>query len=59
MVARMRQIGLDHVLYASDSSPGVSGNAPTAEHWILTRRRLPLTDAELATIAGNMAPYLR
>jgi len=59
MVTRMRQIRLDHVLYASDSSPGVGGNAPTAEHWTHTRRKLPLTDAELKTIAGNIAPYLR
>ena len=58
MVARMRQIGLDHVLYASDSSPDVGGNAPTAEHWTYTRRKLSLTDAELKTIAGNIAPYL-
>lgn len=59
MVKRMRQIGLEHVLYGSDSSPGVGGNPPTAEHWTLTRRKLPLTDAELRTIAGNIAPYLR
>jgi uncharacterized protein len=59
MVERMRQIGLDHVLYASDSSPSVAGNLSTDEHWTLVRRKLPLTDAELRTIAGNVAPYLR
>jgi predicted TIM-barrel fold metal-dependent hydrolase len=59
MVTRMRQIGLEHVLYASDSSPGIGPNAPTAEHWTHTRQKLPLTDDELKTIAGNIAPYIR
>jgi predicted TIM-barrel fold metal-dependent hydrolase len=59
MVTRMRQIGLDHVLYASDSAPDGVGNAPTNEQWTLTRRKLPLTDAELRTIAENVAPYMR
>ena len=59
MVTRMRQIGLDHVLYASDSAPGGVGNPPTGEHWTLTRRKLSLTDAELRTIAENAAPYLK
>jgi predicted TIM-barrel fold metal-dependent hydrolase len=59
MVTRMRQIGLDHVLYASDSAPGGIGNPPTDEQWMLTRRKLPLTDAELRIIANNIAPYMR
>ena len=59
MVKRMRQIGLGHVLYASDSAPDGVGNPPTNEQWTLTRRKLPLTDAELRTIAGNIAPYMR
>lgn len=59
MVSRMRQIGLDHILYASDSAPGGVGNPPTVEHWTLTRRKLPLTDDELKTIAENVAPYIR
>lgn len=59
MVRRMRQIGLDHVLFASDSQPGGIGNPPPIEQWTLTRRKLPLTDDELKTIAGNVAPYIR
>ncbi|HVF47782.1 MAG TPA: amidohydrolase family protein [Pyrinomonadaceae bacterium] len=59
MVTRMRQIGLDRVLYASDSQPGGIGNPPTAEQWALTRRKLPLTDAQLRIIANNIAPYIR
>jgi len=59
MVTRMRQIGIDHVLYASDSAPGAGPNPPTLEQWMLTRRKLPLTDAELRIIANNIAPYMR
>lgn len=59
MVSRMRQIGLNDILYASDSAPGGVGNPPTIEHWTLTRRKLSLTDDELKTIAGNVAPYIR
>jgi predicted TIM-barrel fold metal-dependent hydrolase len=56
MVTRMRQIGLSRILYASDGQPP---NRPTAAHWMLTRRKLPLTVAELKTIAENVAPYMR
>lgn len=56
MVTRMRQIGLEHVLHASDGAPP---NAPTGEHWTHTRRKLPLTDAELRIVANNVAPYMR
>lgn len=59
MVRYMRQIGLDHILYGSDSQPGISQNLSTAEHWMLTRRLLPLTDSELRIIANNVAPYIR
>jgi predicted TIM-barrel fold metal-dependent hydrolase len=59
MVTRMRQIGLGHVLYASDSAPGGVGNPPTNEQWTLTRRKLPLTNVELKMIAGNIAPYIQ
>lgn len=59
MVTRMRQIGLTHILYGSDSQPGGIGNPPTAEQWTLTRHKLPLTDAELRIIANNIASYVR
>ena len=60
MATRMRQIGLDRILYGSDSSPGLSsGNPPTFDHWEWTRRLLPLTDEELMIVARNEAPYLR
>ena len=59
MATRMRQIGLGRILYASDSSPGTDANPPTHQHWTVTRRGLPLTDEELAIVAGNIAPYPR
>jgi predicted TIM-barrel fold metal-dependent hydrolase len=55
MVARMRQIGLDRILYGSDgASPGFGPR----EYWAAFQT-LPLTPAELHTIATNVAPYLR
>ncbi|HET9868281.1 MAG TPA: amidohydrolase family protein, partial [Nitrospira sp.] len=56
MVTRMRQIGLSRILYSSDGQPP---NKPTAEHWTQTRRKLPLTVAELKFLAANVAPYMR
>jgi predicted TIM-barrel fold metal-dependent hydrolase len=55
MVARMRQLGLERILYGSDGA--VPGNGPR-EYWAAFKT-LPLTDAELRTIASNVAPYMR
>jgi predicted TIM-barrel fold metal-dependent hydrolase len=54
---RIRQIGLDRVLYGSDAT--TAGGARVAQRWAQLRHRLPLTDAELRDIADNVAPYLR
>ncbi len=51
IVARIRQIGTARILYASD--------APPSEAWEAFRNTLPLTEAELREIAGNVAPYMR
>lgn len=51
IAARLRQIGLDRLLYASD--------APPAEAWAGFRQNMPLSEAELRRIADNVAPYLR
>jgi predicted TIM-barrel fold metal-dependent hydrolase len=51
IVARMRQIGLDRMLYASDEPP--------AQAWEAFRKTLPLTDREFRTIANNVAPYMK
>jgi predicted TIM-barrel fold metal-dependent hydrolase len=51
---RIRQVGLDRVLYGTDSAP------PTArQSWRNFRTTVPLTEEEIRTIAGNVAPYLR
>jgi predicted TIM-barrel fold metal-dependent hydrolase len=56
LVTRMRQIGLERILYGSDGATG--GNAPPREAWAAFRT-LPLSDAEFRTIAANVPPYLR
>ena len=49
---RVRQIGLARALFGSDlSDPG--------KEWAQLRKLLPLSEAELTVIAGNVAPYLR
>jgi predicted TIM-barrel fold metal-dependent hydrolase len=54
---RMRQIGMDRILYGTDMA--VPPNQTAAESWKTFRSRMPLTEAELRTIAGNIAPFLR
>jgi predicted TIM-barrel fold metal-dependent hydrolase len=56
MVKRLRQVGIDRVLYGSDATVG--GNPAPREAWAAFRR-LPLTEEEFARIAGNVAPYMR
>ena len=56
VVARMRQIGLDRILYGSDG-PVVESATPL-EAWKRIRT-LPLTEEELRIVASNVAPYLR
>jgi predicted TIM-barrel fold metal-dependent hydrolase len=55
IAARVRQVGLDRVLYGSDAALG--GNLRPAEGWTALRQ-LPLTTEELARLAANRAPYL-
>jgi predicted TIM-barrel fold metal-dependent hydrolase len=51
IVKRIRQIGMDRIVYGSD--------APPSEGWNLFRKKVPLTEAEFRAIASNVAPYLR
>jgi uncharacterized protein len=53
---RIRQVGVDRVLYGSDAAVG--DNLRPREGWAAFRS-LPLSEPEFETIAGNMAPYLR
>jgi predicted TIM-barrel fold metal-dependent hydrolase len=53
---RLRQFGLQHVLFASDRSPGF-GNESPKNAWEAFRR-LPLTEKEFGMVAENVAPYM-
>ncbi|HEX7183031.1 MAG TPA: amidohydrolase family protein [Thermoanaerobaculia bacterium] len=57
LAQRIRQIGLRRILYGSDAVG--AGHPPPREAWAAFRKAIPLTDEELRTIAGNVAPYLR
>jgi predicted TIM-barrel fold metal-dependent hydrolase len=53
---RIRELGLDRVLYGSD---GGWGDNPTPQQAWASFRDLPLTDTEFRTIAQNVAPYMK
>ena len=57
LAQRMRQIGLDRMFYGSDGA--FDGHPDPQASWQAFRKGIPLTDAEFATIVGNVAPYLR
>jgi predicted TIM-barrel fold metal-dependent hydrolase len=57
LAKRIRQIGVERILYGSDAAIG-GRNTPDQE-WGTFRGMVPLTDAEFATIRQNAAPYLR
>jgi predicted TIM-barrel fold metal-dependent hydrolase len=54
---RMREIGMDRILYGTDGP--VAESWTPKESWRKTMADLPLTRAELRALANNMAPYLR
>jgi len=56
IAARIRQVGVERVLYGSDAaaSPLTYPKAGWAAF-----RRLPLSEAEFAVVANNIAPYMR
>jgi predicted TIM-barrel fold metal-dependent hydrolase len=56
IAVRMRQIGLNRVLFGSDV--GGKGHLTPGEAWRQFRSEMPLTDEEFAVIAANVAPYL-
>jgi len=54
---RVRQIGLDRILYGSDAA---FGNHPDpGGSWAAFRKGIPLSPEEFEKIAHNVAPYLR
>lgn len=56
IAARIRQIGVERVLYGSDAA--ASPEAYPQAGWTAFRR-LPLSEDEFRVIAGNVAPYMR
>ena len=54
--ARIRQIGVERVLYGSDAA--ASPDAYPRAGWAAFRR-LPLSEAEFRLIANNITPYMR
>ena len=56
IVARIRQLGVERILFGSDGASG--GGLPPREAWAAFRR-LPLSDTEFQTIANNVAPYMQ
>jgi predicted TIM-barrel fold metal-dependent hydrolase len=55
IATRIRQIGVERVLYGSDAATNPAAHPKAA--WE-TFQRLPLTPAEIRAIAGNVAPYM-
>ncbi len=53
---RIRQIGVERMLWGSDMSPP---SMPARDAWIAFRTLVPLTEDEFSVIARNVAPYLR
>ena len=56
IATRIRQLGVERVLYGSD---GAGGGNPTPREAVASFRELPLTADEFRTIEGNVAPYMR
>ncbi len=56
LVRRLRQVGMERVLYGSDTEIGMDVRPRDA--WAAFRS-LPLTDAEAARVANNVMSYLR
>jgi predicted TIM-barrel fold metal-dependent hydrolase len=54
--SRIRQLGVQRIVFGSDAPSG--GNPAPREAWAAFRK-LPLSDQEFRTIAGNVAPYLK
>ncbi|MDB5792736.1 MAG: hypothetical protein JWQ80_2760 [Massilia sp.] len=56
LVKRLRQIGMQRVLYGTDAAQGE--NLRPREAWAAFRA-LPLSEAEFRQVAGNLAPYFK
>jgi uncharacterized protein len=54
IVKRIRQIGINRIVYGSDAATADSLPKDALERW----HRLPLMQEEFRTIENNVAPYL-
>ena len=57
VASRIRQIGLEHIVYGSDAA--YEPHPGPRDSWRAFHEGIPLTEAEFARIASNLAPYLR
>jgi predicted TIM-barrel fold metal-dependent hydrolase len=53
----IRRVGATRVFFGSDMPVG--GNPPPAEGWAIFRAKVPLSPAEMRTIASNEPPYAK
>jgi hypothetical protein len=57
LTKRIRQAGAGRFLFGSDAA---YGTRPTRrQHWAMFQGYVPLSPAEIASIANNVAPYMR
>lgn len=54
---RIRELGVHRILFGTDLT--IRGNPPPDESWKIFQAKVPLTAAELRTIAANVPPYMR
>ncbi|MEP6495336.1 MAG: hypothetical protein ABJF01_21800 [bacterium] len=54
-MSRIRQLGVERILYGSDA---MSGDV-TPKTMAAAFHRLPLSDAEFRVIENNIAPYMK
>lgn len=54
---RIRELGPHRILFGADLAVG--GNPAPREAWEIFRTKVPLTPAELRTIAANVPPYMQ
>jgi uncharacterized protein len=59
LAKRMRQIGLDRILFGSDIVAGTQENPPPAQQWLWLKRLLPLTPEDITQVARNSPPYMK
>lgn len=57
LARRIRQIGVSRILFGSDGAFG--GRTTPRQQWGIFQGMVPLSEAEIATIARNTAPHVK